>query len=88
VPFIGDNHQSFIIPDNATFAELRDRLIAVLLQWQELLTESKLEQEVNGFPEPARWWEIISNAAMHNAYHIGQIVYIRKLQKTCRALEW
>lgn len=88
VSSIGDNQHSFIIPDNATFAELRDRLLAVLLQWQELLTEAKLEQEVDGFPVPAKWWEIISNAAAHNAYHIGQIVYIRKLQKSCKALEW
>lgn len=88
VPAIGDNHKSFIISDHATFTELRDRLLAVLLQWQELLTEAKLEQEVNGYPEPAKWWEMISNAATHNAYHIGQIVYIRKLQKSCKALEW
>ncbi|VTR42225.1 DinB superfamily [Actinobacillus pleuropneumoniae] len=88
VPSIGDNHNSFVIPDHATFAELRDRLLEVLLQWQELLSAAKLEQEVNGFPEPAKWWELVSNAAMHNAYHIGQIVYIRKLQKNCSPLEW
>ncbi|MGC6586881.1 DinB family protein [Paenibacillus sp. Dod16] len=88
VPSIGDNHKSFIIPDNATFAELRDRLLKVLLRWQDLLSAAKLEQEVNGFPEPAKWWEIVSNAATHNAYHIGQIAYIRKLQKSCTPLEW
>ncbi|WP_433941815.1 DinB family protein [Paenibacillus lautus] len=88
VPSIGDNHSSFMIPDNATFAELRDRLLEVLLQWQELLSAAKLEQEVNGFPVPAKWWELVSNAATHNAYHIGQIVYIRKLQKSCSPLEW
>ncbi|MBX4151946.1 DinB family protein [Paenibacillus sp. FSL W7-1279] len=88
VPSIGDNHKSFIIPDNATFAELRDRLLEVLLQWQELLSAAKLEQEVDGFPEPAKWWEIVGNAATHNAYHIGQIAYIRKLQKSCTPLEW
>lgn len=88
VPSIGDNHKSFIIPDNATFAELRDRLLMVLLRWQELLSATKLEQEVNGFPEPAKWWEIVSNAATHNAYHIGQIAYIRKLQKSCTPLAW
>lgn len=88
VPSIGDNHNSFVIPDHASFGELRDRLLEVLLQWQELLSAAKLEQEVNGFPEPAKWWELVSNAAIHNAYHIGQIVYIRKLQKNCSPLEW
>ncbi|KOR76062.1 DinB family protein [Paenibacillus solani] len=88
VPSSPDNLETFHIQDQATFAELRDRLITALLQWQELLSESKLEQEVNGFLEPARWWEIVSNATIHNAYHIGQIVYIRKLQKSCKLLEW
>ncbi|MNE88931.1 hypothetical protein D3C80_1862880 [compost metagenome] len=53
----------------------------MLLRWQTILAEDSLEAQVTGFPEPAQWWEIISNAATHNAYHIGQIVYIRKLQK-------
>lgn len=88
VPSAPNNPETFHIQDQVSFADLRDRLITALLQWQELLSESKLEQEVNGFPEPAKWWEIISNATMHNAYHIGQIVYIRKLQKNCKALEW
>lgn len=29
----------------------------------------------------AEWWAIISNAATHNAYHIGQLAYIRKIEK-------
>ncbi|MCM3493754.1 DinB family protein [Paenibacillus sp. FSL K6-1566] len=90
VPAIEDNDLSFLLPDHVTFAELRERLLEVLLGWQPLLSESAdtLEKDVSGFPEPAKWWEIISNAATHNAYHIGQIVYIRKLQKSCRALDW
>jgi hypothetical protein len=51
----------------------------VLLGWQPLLQEDRLEAKAAGFPVSAQWWEIISNAAMHNAYHIGQIVFIRKL---------
>ncbi|PEO24713.1 DltD domain-containing protein, partial [Bacillus wiedmannii] len=30
----------------------------------------------------AKWWEILANVTTHNAYHIGQIIYIRKLQKS------
>jgi uncharacterized damage-inducible protein DinB len=81
VPSIGDNNSSFILPENVTFAQLSAELLKVLLRWQELLSEDSLETQVTGFPAPARWWEIISNAAMHNAYHIGQIVYARKLQQ-------
>ncbi|AHV96053.1 DinB family protein [Paenibacillus sabinae] len=79
VPPVGDNNNSFVIPENTTFRELSAELLKVLLGWQELLSEESLEAEVAGFPEPAKWWEIISNAATHNAYHIGQMVYIRKL---------
>ncbi|WP_460326220.1 DinB family protein [Paenibacillus sp. YSY-4.3] len=78
---IGDNNESFIVPENKRFADLKESLLEVLLQWQGLLTEEKVESEVNGFPVIAKWWGILGNISTHNAYHIGQIVYIRKLQK-------
>ncbi|TCZ80751.1 DinB family protein [Paenibacillus albiflavus] len=75
---IGDNNKSFIVPKNKRFADLKECLLKVLLQWQDLLTEEKVESEVNGFPVTAKWWGILGNISTHNAYHIGQIVYIRK----------
>ncbi|WP_188454812.1 DinB family protein [Virgibacillus oceani] len=82
VPSIGNNDESFIIPANTTFTQLRERLLEILLQWQGLLTEKQLASDVKGFPEPAKWYQLLGNAITHNAYHIGQIVYIRKLQKS------
>jgi uncharacterized damage-inducible protein DinB len=82
VPSIGNNNKSFIIPENQTFDHLKDRLLEVLLQWKELLTEEKIEKDVNGFSEHVKWWEVLGNITTHNAYHIGQIIYIRKLQKS------
>nr|WP_093212352.1 DinB family protein [Sediminibacillus albus] len=79
-----DNVKSFIIPENKMFNELKEQLLKVLLQWQSLLTKKQLESDVNGFPVPAVWHELLGNAITHNAYHIGQIVYIRKLQKNWR----
>ena len=79
---IGDNNTSFIVPGNKGFIELKECLLEVLLRWQNLLTREKVESEVNGFPETAKWWGVLGNISTHNAYHIGQIVYIRKqLQK-------
>ncbi|WP_066298487.1 DinB family protein [Bacillus sp. FJAT-29937] len=79
---IGDNNKSFIDPENKRFADLKECLLKVLLRWQDLLTEEKVESEVNGFPQPVKWWALLGNISTHNAYHIGQIVYIRKqLQK-------
>lgn len=82
---ISDNNESFIIRDNKKFVDLKRGLLAVLLQWQDLLTEEKVENDVNGFPVTAKWWEVLGNLSTHNAYHIGQIVYIRKLQKSWKA---
>lgn len=82
VPAIGDNNKSFIIPENQKFTDLKERLLDVLLQWQEILTEEKIDGNIDGFPEPVEWWAILGNVSTHNAYHIGQIIYIRKLQKT------
>lgn len=79
---IEDNNKSFIIPAHKMFNELREELLEVLLQWQDLLTEKQLESDVNGFPVPAKWYDLLGNAITHNAYHIGQIVYIRKLRKS------
>ncbi|WP_413375362.1 DinB family protein [Alkalihalobacillus sp. 1P02AB] len=77
-----ENADTFTVEKDVEFRELRERLLNVLLQWQGLLTEEQLESTVNGYPVEAEWWALVSNAATHNAYHIGQIAYIRKLKKT------
>jgi uncharacterized damage-inducible protein DinB len=82
VPSIGNNNNSFIIPETHTFADLKKQLLEVLLLWQELLYKEKVESEVNGFSGNVKWWEVLGNVSTHNAYHIGQIIYIRKLQNS------
>ncbi|MFS0840648.1 DinB family protein [Paenibacillus sp. 1P03SA] len=82
VPPIGNNNKSFIIPKDKKFTDLKDQLVDVLLKWQDLLTEEKVESDVIGFPVSAKWWELLGNLSTHNAYHIGQICYIRKLRKS------
>lgn len=82
VPSIESNDLTFHFLENLSFADLKQQLLEVLLQWQQLLTEEMVESEVIGFPESAKWWGIIGNATTHNAYHIGQIIYIRKLQNS------
>ncbi|WP_316569399.1 DinB family protein [Neobacillus sp. YIM B06451] len=82
VPPLSSNQESFIIPDNQTFVDLKSELVNVLLRWQDLLTIEKVESDAVGFPVNAQWWGILANLTTHNAYHIGQIIYIRKLQKS------
>lgn len=76
-----NNDDTFLVRDGDSFAELKEKLLTILLQWQELLEEEQLLSVVNGYPVKAEWWAIISNATTHNAYHIGQLMYIRKMEK-------
>lgn len=76
-----DNDATFLVKDNVTFFELKKKLLKILLQWQELIEEEQLSSIVNGYPMKAEWWGIIANATTHNAYHIGQLAYIRKMKK-------
>ncbi|KGA95764.1 DltD domain-containing protein [Alkalihalobacillus alcalophilus ATCC 27647 = CGMCC 1.3604] len=76
-----DNMDTFSVDKGVEFSYLSEQLLNVLLQWQNVLTEEQLELKVNGYPVEAKWWALVSNAATHNAYHIGQIAYIRKLKK-------
>src|SRR5699024_2538052 len=81
VQSLENNADSFHITNDTSFTELKTQLLKILLRWQELITEKKLEASVDGFPVEAAWWELIGNAITHNAYHIGQITYIRKMRK-------
>lgn len=74
-----DNDDTFLSHDHSSFENKKKELIELLLSWDELLEETQLDDNVAGFPVDAKWWELISNAAAHNSYHIGQIVFIRKV---------
>ncbi|WP_040983048.1 DinB family protein [Oceanobacillus jeddahense] len=82
VETLEDNTNTFHAPKGKSFSDLTNDLLRILLHWQKMITsEHKLDSKVKGFPVEAEWWALISNAATHNAYHIGQIVYLRKMQK-------
>lgn len=58
-----------------------DKLNRTFTDWREILTsceESRLDEPIPGFDSAARWWAAVSNLCTHNAYHIGQIMIIRK----------
>ncbi|MNO47918.1 DinB superfamily protein [compost metagenome] len=76
-----DNHNTFVVAEGVTFEGLQKQLLEVLLRWQELIAKEQLEADVQGFPD-SQWWEVLGNVTTHNAYHVGQIVFIRKIQKS------
>jgi uncharacterized damage-inducible protein DinB len=73
VKFSGDNNETFNNFDSKKWAATVQQLDQVLTDWEKAVEgadEKKLES----------WYSIIAHLGTHNAYHIGQIVYIRKLQ--------
>jgi len=81
VPPVDSNNNTFVVAEGKTFEALQKQLLEVLLHWQELIKKEQLEADVQGFPD-SKWWEVLGNVTTHNAYHVGQIVYIRKIQKS------
>jgi hypothetical protein len=61
---------------------IKTDLLQVFSEWKhalETIDETKLNEKVSDEYE-APWSVPIANMNIHNAYHIGQIVLIRKLQ--------
>jgi uncharacterized damage-inducible protein DinB len=71
--FSGDNNETF---DNFTAAQWSDlvkKLDQVMADWERAV-ETADEQKL------AKNASLIAHIGAHNAYHIGQIIYVRKLQ--------
>ncbi len=71
--FSGDNEQTFVRFDNKQWNDTVKQLDHVMTDLEKLV-ESADEQKL------AVWAPTIANICTHNAYHVGQIVYVRKLQ--------
>lgn len=83
----GDNSETFSSADSATEDAWRaevERFDAVLSEWRNLLKsadEAKFGEAVSATNESS-WASLISHVNAHNAHHGGQIVLLRKLQKS------
>ena len=77
----GENSATFT-GDKNTWEEALDKLDKILSLWEEVLKkagETKLQGEAfKGFGD--NWYSVLTQITIHNAYHIGQIVTIRKQQ--------
>jgi uncharacterized damage-inducible protein DinB len=71
--FSGNNNETF---DNFTAAQWDDlvkKLDQVLVDWEKVV-ETADDQKL------AKNASLIAHVGAHNAYHVGQIIYVRKLQ--------
>ncbi|MGA2047276.1 MAG: DinB family protein [Terracidiphilus sp.] len=72
-PFDGNNNETFDNFTPAQWDELVKKLNQVLTDWEraiETADDAKLAANAS----------LIAHVGAHNAYHIGQILYVRKLQ--------
>lgn len=68
--------------DETDWQKTLEKLDAVMGEWREILnhlTDEKLSSPVND-QYTAPWRTPLAQQNIHNAYHIGQIVLLRKLQ--------
>ena len=84
---ISSNDETFTHAKNATEEEWQaeiERFDSIMSEWRNLLDaadEAKFGESVSE-THKSRWSSIISHINTHNAHHGGQIVILRKLQKS------
>ena len=71
--FSGNNDETFNDYNAAQWDELQKKLNQVLADWEKAV-ESADDQKL------AANASLIAHVGAHNAYHLGQIIYVRKLQ--------
>ena len=73
VKFSGDNTETFNKFDSKQWADTVRQLDEVMTEWEKAV-------EAADDKKLAEWASTIAHIGTHNAYHIGQMVYVRKLQ--------
>jgi uncharacterized damage-inducible protein DinB len=72
-PFDGNNNETFTDFNAAQWDDLQKKLDQVLTDWEKAV-EAADDQTL------AKNASLIAHVGAHNAYHIGQILYVRKLE--------
>lgn len=79
-----NNDETFSITsaqfDDLGWNETLIRLENVFDNWRTVLEETDESKLTKQLPEyyNAQWWGVVSNLSIHNAYHIGQIMLLKK----------
>jgi len=72
-PFSGNNDETFSSLDKINWQATVKKLDSVLTAWEKAI-ETTDDKKLNA------WYSAIAHIGTHNAYHTGQIIYIRKQQ--------
>lgn len=74
-PFSGNNEETFTSFDKNTWDKTVNKVDSVMTALEKAVAEAdeaKLKE----------WYPTLANISTHNAYHTGQIIFVRKLQKS------
>ncbi len=74
LPEVMSNEESFRLDTDLHFDQLMVKADEVFSRWEVEIDKGLPADEKND------WVAIIGNISLHNAYHIGQIVLLRKVQ--------
>jgi uncharacterized damage-inducible protein DinB len=90
--FVGDNDDTFKgEKENGSeedWNSSKDKLFTVLAGWRAALGDADENKLTAEYSPGATWYELISDIATHNAYHLGQIIHTRKLQGSWIPKQW
>jgi len=70
---VSDNKLTFAGLDKATWEASVKQIDDVMLAWEKAIEEAD-------DAKLSKWYGIIARIGTHNAYHTGQIIYIRKMK--------
>lgn len=78
-----DNDPTFNMYSGLSKDELIEKLYQVFDELSDIIkniSDEKLDENAfKNFPDnQSKWWEVFENVTIHNAYHIGQIMLVRK----------
>jgi uncharacterized damage-inducible protein DinB len=78
----GNNDSTFTYLSELKWEQVLERFIVVMSDWIDTIKNSEDEKFDQCISEESKetWLESLSSITLHNAYHIGQIVTIRKIQ--------
>jgi uncharacterized damage-inducible protein DinB len=78
----GNNDSTFTYLSELKWEQVLERFNVVMSDWIETIKNSEDEKFDQCISEESKetWLESLSSITLHNAYHIGQIVTIRKIQ--------
>ncbi|MDQ0170544.1 putative damage-inducible protein DinB [Paenibacillus tundrae] len=79
-----DNDETFAVAQDQLneigWKETLNKLENVFVSWRVVLEETEESKLTKQLPEyfDAPWWGVVSNLSIHNAYHVGQIMLLKK----------